>query len=259
MNSHNNDTRVCFCQPKHTRVLYFIMPKRSFSLDKLRKPAMKQAVIYKRVSTQEQGRSGLGLEAQATAIARFRESEGFKVAGGFEDVASGALPLGGRPGLTAALRMAAKLKCPVIVSKLDRLSRDVAFISGLMARGVPFIVAELGSGTDSFTLHLYAALAEKERQLISSRTRDALAAKKGKGVLGNKTNLAVAQAKGCARNVASSAAFAAGMLLTIKPFQLAGMNLSAVAAQLNKSSTPTARGGLWTATAVSRCLRVSSV
>ena len=87
---------------------------------------------------------------------------------------------------------AARLKCPVIVSKLDRLSRDVAFISGLMARGVPFIVAELGADVDPFVLHLFAALGQKERQLISQRTKDALAPMVGTGRLGNKTNLAQA-------------------------------------------------------------------
>src|SRR4051812_20553294 len=112
------------------------------------------AVIYTRVSSDEQGRSGLGLEAQAQAISKFCADEGFAVAARFQDVASGKLPLDGRPGLAAALDRARREKCPVIVSKLDRLSRDVAFISGLMSRGVPFIVAELGVDTDPFVLHL---------------------------------------------------------------------------------------------------------
>ena len=94
-----------------------------------------------------------------------------------------------RPQLAAALSAARAAKCPVIVSKLDRLSRDVAFISGLMAQRVPFIVAELGADADPFMLHLYAALAEKERRLISERTKAALAAKKASGSrLGNPTN-----------------------------------------------------------------------
>jgi DNA invertase Pin-like site-specific DNA recombinase len=99
---------------------------------------------------------------------------------------------------------------PVIVAKLDRLSRDVAFISGLMARGVLFIVAELGADVDPFVLHLYAALGEKERKLIGSRTKAALAALKAQGVvLGNQTNLHEAQAKGQATNAA--------LLLPFKP------------------------------------------
>ena len=99
--------------------------------------------------------------------------------------------------LAAALAMARKAKAAVVVAKLDRLSRDVAFISDLMARRVPFIIAELGADADPFMLHLYAALAEKERALISERTVAALAAKRAAGaVLGNRTNLGEAGARG---------------------------------------------------------------
>jgi len=150
---------------------------------------MKNAIVYRRVSTSEQGKSGLGLEAQTEAVQRFCAAEGFQIIGEYEDIASGKLALEDRPGLATALATARALRCPVIVSKLDRLSRDVAFISSLMARGVPFIVAELGVDTDPFVLHLYAALSEKERRLISQRTKAALASKVGTGKLGNHTNL----------------------------------------------------------------------
>ena len=213
---------------------------------------MKSIVIYRRVSGSEQGKSGLGLEAQANTIARFCEAEGFEAAASYQDVASGKLSLDGRPGLAAALAKAARLKCPVVVSKLDRLSRDVAFISGLMAKGVPFIVAELGADTDPFILHLYAALSEKERKLISQRTKEALEPMVGKGKLGNKTNLAEAQAKGAAGNVAASAAFAARVMPLVGNLKAAGLSLNAIAKQLNASNMPTMRGGLWTAKAVSR-------
>jgi DNA invertase Pin-like site-specific DNA recombinase len=97
-----------------------------------------------------------------------------------------------RPQLKAALEAARKRKCPIVVAKLDRLSRDVAFISGLMAQRVPFVVAELGPDVDPFVLHIYAALAEKERALISQRTRAALAQAKARGVrLGNPPSAAV--------------------------------------------------------------------
>src|SRR4029079_8678950 len=100
------------------------------------------------------------------------------------------------PQLAPALAEARRRRCPIAVAKLDRLSRDVHFISGLMAQRVPFIVAELGADADPFMLHIYAALAEKERALISERTRAALAQKKAQGVvLGNRTNLADASAK----------------------------------------------------------------
>src|ERR1700745_3695311 len=141
---------------------------------------MRDAVGYIRVSTARQGRSGLGLEAQQAAIARFAQGEAFKLIATFTETKSGAED--DRPQLKAAIERARKIKAPVIVAKLDRLSRDVHFISGLMKYRVPFIVAELGADTDPFLLHIYAALAEKERALISRRTKDALAAAKARGV-----------------------------------------------------------------------------
>lgn len=142
---------------------------------------MKPAIAYVRVSTREQGRSGLGVGAQQSAIARFAEQEGFEISQMFTEVQSGKDDTKRRPQLNAALQAARKAKSPVIVSKLDRLSRDVHFISGLMKHKVPFIVAELGADTDPFMLHMYAALAEKERRMISQRTRDALAELKAEG------------------------------------------------------------------------------
>src|SRR5665213_2416751 len=140
---------------------------------------MRQVVTYIRVSTAQQGRSGLGIEAQRAALARFVEAEGCEVLAEFVEVETGkgADALDRRPQLAAALAMARKAKAAVLVAKLDRLSRDVAFISDLMARRVPFIVAELGVDADPFMLHLYAALAEKERNLIAGRTKAALAAR----------------------------------------------------------------------------------
>ncbi|MDP8919168.1 MAG: recombinase family protein, partial [Pseudomonadota bacterium] len=121
----------------------------------------KAVVAYIRVSTACQGRSGLGLEAQQAAIARFCEAEGFEVAAAFreEETGKGADALERRPELVKALAEAKRRRCPVLVAKLDRLSRDVAFIAGLMAQRVPFIVAELGADADPFMLHIYAALA----------------------------------------------------------------------------------------------------
>src|ERR1700738_695478 len=153
---------------------------------------MTQAIAYYRVSTQRQGRSGLGIEAQRTAVARFAEAEGIEIISDHTEIETGkgADTLDRRPQLAAALGQARKAKCPVVVAKLDRLSRDVHFISGLMSHRVPFIVAELGADADPFMLHLYPALAEKERSLISQRTKAALAAKKAAGVkLGNPRNL----------------------------------------------------------------------
>src|SRR5256884_7224285 len=153
---------------------------------------MERAIAYLRVSTQRQQRSGLGIEAQRTTIQRFANAGSLAIAAEFVEFESGkgADALERRPQLAAALAAAKSSKCSVVVAKLDRLSRDVAFVSGLMAQRVPFIVAELGRDADPFMLHLYAALAEKERRLISERTKAALAAKKATGAsLGNPHNL----------------------------------------------------------------------
>jgi DNA invertase Pin-like site-specific DNA recombinase len=142
------------------------------------------ALGYCRVSTQEQGESGLGLEAQRAAITAFAQREGVEVVQWFTEVETGkgsnALDL--RPQLAQALKQARKSKVPVLVSKLDRLSRNVSFISGLMDQHVEFIVTEFGRQPNPFVLHVYAALAQQERQMISERTRAGLAAAKARGV-----------------------------------------------------------------------------
>jgi DNA invertase Pin-like site-specific DNA recombinase len=210
---------------------------------------MRQVVTYIRVSTAKQGKSGLGIEAQRAAIARFVEAEGCDVLAEYVEVETGkgADAIDRRPQLAAALAAARKGKAAVLVAKLDRLSRDVAFISDLMARRVPFIVAELGADADPFMLHLYAALAEKERHLISDRTRVALAAKKAQGVkLGNPLNLAAAGAKGADTQRAGADAFAANVLPIVRQIQAAGAATPrAIATALNDRGVRTARGGEW--------------
>src|SRR6202171_6092449 len=118
-------------------------------------------VTYIRVSTSGQGRSGLGIEAQRHALGQFVAADGYDVVREFVEVETGkgADALDRRPQLKAALAAARKHRCHVAVAKLDRLSRDVHFISGLMAHKVPFLVAELGADVDPFVLHLFAALA----------------------------------------------------------------------------------------------------
>lgn len=211
---------------------------------------MKPAIGYIRVSTKQQGRSGLGLEAQREAIARFAQAEGFEIVGEFVEVETGkgSDALHKRPVLKAALDAAKENNSPVLVSKLDRLSRDVAFVAALMAQRVPFIVTELGADADPFTLHLFAALAEKERALISQRTRDALAAAKKRGVaLGTHGRDVLAPAN---RKAAQERAMA--LEATIRPKLDAGKSLRAIAAELNAEGVPTARGGRWHLTAIKR-------
>ena len=145
-------------------------------------------ISYIRVSTVGQGKSGLGLEAQRQAIARFAAVEGFEIVAEHVEVETGkgADALERRPQLAAALAEARRLKCAVVVAKLDRLSRNVAFVAGLMAHRVRFIVAELGPDVEPFILHIYAAIAEQERKAISDKTKGALAAAKARGTrLGN--------------------------------------------------------------------------
>lgn len=213
-------------------------------------------VAYVRVSTDRQGKSGLGLEAQRALIASFAQANGFELVEEFEEIQTGkgADALERRPQLAAALATARKRKCPVVVAKLDRLSRDVAFISGLMAQRVPFLVAELGEGVDPFVLHLYAALAEKERALISARTKAALGSLKAKGIqLGNRTNLVVASAKGAATNKREAQIFAENVQPIIASIKASGItSLRGIAAELNTRRIETARGGTWTAVQVGR-------
>lgn len=210
---------------------------------------MPPIISYLRVSSQQQGRSGLGIEAQREAIARFAADNDFEIVAEFVEIETGkgADALDRRPQLAAALHAARKAKCPVVVAKLDRLSRDVAFIAGLMVQRVPFVVAELGADVDPFVLHMFAALAEKERALISARTTAALSAAKARGVtLGNRTNLAEAQAKGAATNVSKADTFAASVLPIVEKIKAGGTTtLSGIAAELNARSVRTARGGEW--------------
>jgi DNA invertase Pin-like site-specific DNA recombinase len=215
-------------------------------------------IAYVRVSTSGQGRSGLGIEAQRHTLAQFAQAEGFEIAREFVEVETGkgSDALERRPQLKAALAAARKLKCHVAVAKLDRLSRDVHFISGLMAHKVPFLVAELGPDVDPFVLHLFAALAEKERALISTRTRQALSAAKARGVTLGNPRLHVAR-KSAAQAVKTEAdRYAANVLPIIREAQKAGAStLRQIAEALNARGVSTARGGQWHAQSVANVLQ----
>jgi DNA invertase Pin-like site-specific DNA recombinase len=141
------------------------------------------------------------------------------------------------------------------VAKLDRLSRDVHFISGLMAHRVPFLVAELGPDVDPFILHLFAALAEKERATISARTKAALAAAKARGVKLGGPKLASARKAAVATITEAASAHAANVLPIIREIQKAGAStLRDIAEALNARGIATARGGRWYAMTVSNVL-----
>ena len=196
---------------------------------------MKTAIAYVRVSTAQQGGPDLALRRN-TRRSLGSPRRGLRAGREFTEVETGkgADALDSRPQLAAALKLARQHKAPIIVAKLDRLSRDVHFISGLMTHRTPFIVAELGADADPFMLHLYAALAEKERRLISQRTRDALAAKKAQGV-----KLGGLNAKGIQnREEAKARAEALRPVLT----ELSSMSARAIAAELNARGITTAQG-----------------
>ena len=203
---------------------------------------VREAIGYIRVSTARQGRSGLGLEAQLATISRFAEAEAFNLVETFTETESGADD--DRPQLNAAIERARRAKAPIICAKLDRLSRDVHYISGLMKHKVPFLLAELGADTDPFLLHLFAALAEKERSLISRRTKDALTAAKARGiVLGGLREKGVQlQAEALERAEALRPAFA----------ELSGFSHRAAAKALNERGIRTMTGRAWTAVQVIR-------
>ena len=205
-------------------------------------------IAYYRVSTERQGRSGLGLEAQRQAVERFAANEAMHVAFEFTEVETGkgSDALDKRPKLAEALKAAKKLKASIVVAKLDRLSRDVHFISGLMTQRVPFIVAALGPSVDPFMLHIYAALAEKERALISERTKAALQAAKERGVkLGNP--------KQAEANKAEAAARDASLETTLR--ELGDRPYREIAGELTARGVEAPRGGAWNPMGVMRAMK----
>lgn len=214
---------------------------------------MQQYVIYTRVSTEDQGRSGLGLEAQERDIAVFldRFSEvPFEIIGEFRDVQSGSDA--DRPELAKALELVRRTGAELLVAKLDRLSRKVSFIATLMDdKRVRLRVAQMPQA-DKFQLHIYAALAEQERTFISERTKAALKAAKGRGV-----QLGGLRDKTMKRNEAiqiKANAEAERLMRIIGPLKASGQTLSAIAETLDTMQVPTSRGGRWTAKQVSRVL-----
>jgi len=219
--------------------------------------ASKRLVGYVRVSTAKQGHSGLGIEAQKEALERFAATEGFQILHMFVEVETGkgSDALDRRPQLAAALNEARRQRCYVGVAKLDRLSRDVHFISGLMAHRVPFVVAELGPDVDPFILHLFAALAQKERAMISARTKAALAAAKARGVTLGSPELPKARKNAVTTIKALADQHAANVVPIIREIRRAGAtSLHQIADALNARGITTPRGGQWYASSVRNVL-----
>lgn len=217
-------------------------------------------VSYCRVSTSAQGVSGLGLEAQQKAITDYLKGGSGKLVAEFVEIESG--KKNDRPKLQEAVALCRRKRATLIIAKLDRLARNVAFISSLMESKVDFVAVDFPTA-NTLTLHILAAVAEYEGKMISARTKAGLEAAKARGQrLGPPKSNATPEGrlKGSARGGLSrqfeADAFAQGVTPIIHDYKKQGFNLSQIARQLNEDSEPTPRGkiGAWTAQGVKNVL-----
>ncbi|WP_336979703.1 recombinase family protein [Altererythrobacter fulvus] len=211
---------------------------------------MCRVVAYYRVSTEGQGRSGLGLEAQREAVSSLCSSRGWQMVAEFTEVESG--KRSDRPELQAAMHRAKVTGATLVVAKLDRLSRSVAFLSALQDSGGRFLAADMPEANE-LTVHIMAAVAQAERKAISRRTIEALAAAKARGTRLGNPNGAAALRRAAKGNVAAIEAVKAGaaeratdLAPVIADIQAAGAtSLQAIASELNVRGIVTPRGGKW--------------
>jgi DNA invertase Pin-like site-specific DNA recombinase len=216
-------------------------------------------VAYYRVSTQRQGRSGLGLEAQRRAVEDYLNGGRWRLVGEFTEVESGKRGVD-RPVLDQALAACRVHKATLIIAKLDRLARNVEFTAKLMNSDVEFTAVDFPQA-NRLTIHIMAAVAEHEREIISQRTKVALAAAKRRGVtLGGHPENLKHRREGMRRSAAvrlqKALARASDLKPTLDALQAEGItSASGLAAALNDRGIPTARGGRWQATQVLRVLR----
>jgi DNA invertase Pin-like site-specific DNA recombinase len=201
-------------------------------------------VAYFRVSTDKQGKSGLGLEAQRKAVLDYLNAGRWSVVEEFIEVESG--KHNERPQLTAALAACKRHKAKLVIAKLDRLSRNLAFIAALMESGIEFVAVDMPFN-NKLTIHILAAVAEHEREMISQRTKAALAAAKARGTRLGNPQLAKVAKRGVAAVKANARRFAANVRPIIDEIIAAGATShNAIAAKLNERNVRTARGGAWT-------------
>jgi DNA invertase Pin-like site-specific DNA recombinase len=221
---------------------------------------MMKFIAYLRVSTQKQGRSGLGLEAQREAISRYIASVSGKLAAEYIEVESGKLK--DRPKLALALAACRLHGATLIVAKLDRLARNVAFVSNFLESGSEFVAVDFPQA-NRMMIQMLAVIGEYEAKLISDRTTVALAAYKRRGgtLGGDRGNIQKIQRKGSAAGNAVRSALAKQRANDLQPHiaELRGngaVTLAQIAAGLNERGIPTARGGEWSATQVARVVSV---
>jgi DNA invertase Pin-like site-specific DNA recombinase len=209
-------------------------------------------VAYYRVSTDRQGRSGLGLEAQQKAVRDYLNGGAWEIAGEFVEIESG--KRADRPELAEALEACRRHRAKLVIAKLDRLSRNLAFIATLMESGAEFIAVD-NPHASKLTLHILAAVAEHEREAISERTKAALAAAKARGTRLGTPDPRGAVARMGAALKARASQFAANVAPIIRELQAAGYTShNAIAGQLNARQVATARGGQWTHVQVGQIL-----
>lgn len=213
-----------------------------------------RVVTYARVSTEQQGRSGLGLEAQGSAIDVFVRTRGAEVVASFVEVESGRK--NDRPELARALAACRKHRAMLVVAKLDRLARNVAFLAAIMDANVEFIACDNPSAS-RLTLHILAAVAEDEARRISDRTKAALGAAKARGVVLGGCRDREAAAAGLAAGRAVQAARAAEAAASVMPLVLRlraeGRSWADIGRHLEAAGVPTTSGvGAWTSSNVSR-------
>jgi DNA invertase Pin-like site-specific DNA recombinase len=215
--------------------------------------AARRFVAYYRVSTDRQGQSGLGLEAQRKAIADYLNGGAWELVSEFTEIESG--KKSDRPELTLAIEACRKHKARLVIAKLDRLARNLAFIATLMESGVEFVAADMPFA-NKLTIHILAAVAEHEREAISERTKAALAAAKARGTRLGNPNPAYALNRMRAARKAQVESYAANILPIIREVQAGGhVSCNAIAAQLNARKVSTARGGRWTHVQVGQILK----
>jgi len=210
-------------------------------------------VAYFRVSTDRQGKSGLGLEAQRKSVLDFLDGGRWSLVAEFTEVESG--KRSDRPQLAKALDACRRQKAKLVIAKLDRLSRNLAFIATLMESGVEFVAVD-NPHANKLTVHILAAVAQHEREMISERTKAALSAARARGTRLGNPRLDEAAKRGTAALKANARRFAANVLPIIREIEKAGAaSLNAIAAKLNERNVPTARGGRWTHVQVGAMLR----
>lgn len=214
-------------------------------------------IAYYRVSTDKQGRSGLGLDAQASSVSAYSDTVGSSIIAAYTEIESG--KNNERPELAKALAHAKRIKSVLVIAKMDRLSRNVHFVSGLLESGVTFVACD-NPNANRLTIHILATVAEDEARRISERTKSALAAFKARGgLLGasrtSSRNLTLAARKrGANSNRVGASARDQIVRTRVGELRASGCSLREIATALNDAGERTAPGSIWSPMQIKRVL-----